>query len=1418
MNTMMKTNVKKLNVKGLVMALVAPFVLGQCNDSQEEMVQTDTPDVFEAVVAKTAPKQASVEFDLKTAHSNAEWKVYAAATGTSRAAGITVECYNNAVLVLMHATDIRPSTYYVSATEPGKSESGRLPLTVSEQAQTATPETSIASVAKSAKEQASVTFTLDNKYSSASICLLYSQAVGASGQMFDVVASLKGETLTLMHATDVPERIYFLAVTDKGKTESERLQLMVTKYVPGRTPAPQPVNTSVAKKTPTQLSVEFPMQNTYHSNVEWKVYDTATEGAPASVIVTASYSGNTLTLSRTSGDVPEVAYFVTATEPDKTESAPVKLQVNKYTAPQTTLPEVAVDSIAKTTLIQTSVVFTLTNAYAYSSTLVCKVYASSSAPTPAIGTYATINDVNLTLSREPDILGDYYVSITEGDKTESERLKLTVTKYEQNTTLLPTVASAGVIKTANNQQRVNFTLTNPTIYKNTTWTLYAAATGPTLVNLVSASNTDDILTLEHGTDVPERIYYVTAKEGDKMESAPRLALTVARDRTSKPDINPAVVAKTAFTQASVEFILINGDPAELPVGNTEWRLYGTVTGTTPLTGVRASHQRSNGRTLLTLTDEDEVNISVRDYWLTATVPGKLESERVHLTVREFSPDQTPAPIAYDATRAKTDNKQATISFPIANAVAFSSLATWKVYLSQKDTVAIPSVTARLQYSDLILAYTGGDDIPTGDYWVAVTEYGGVKKESERLKLTVEAQAQTATPKVTVSSLAKTAPSAASMKFTIENSDTYSSVAAWQVYTSATSLTTDTDVKADLTGASLILKSDSNNVAERSYWVTATEDGKKESERLMLKITAYEPDMTPTPTTNSPSVAKTKPEQNEVVFTLTNNPGYTSNAIFKVYAVVNGTSAYPDITPSFDAVNQKLTLKHATDVEVKDYYITAQELHKKESAKLKLTVTKYVPGTTPTPSFAKDSVDKTADTQLSVQFTLTNANEYDKDTNTTKWEVYSAATGTSKASGVTATKVDNILTLSHATDVAAKNYWITASNLPIDGESERKQLTVKNPIPAETPTITTHPASRNYAYSATATALTVAASVSDGGTLSYQWFSNVNNNNSGGTAISSATNASYTPTTTTADTFYYYVVVTNTNNAATGVKTATKASSIATIKVEEPFDAATPTISVLPANTPYVKGNAATPLTITASVTDGGTLSYQWFSNVNNNNSDGTAISSATNASYTPPTATSGIYYYYVVVTNTNNAATGAKTKTATSNTAKITVAEPVDAATPNISALPAPVEYVQGTAATPLTVTVSGNNGGTLSYQWYKNTSDSKTGASEVGTDSASYTPPTATIGTVYYYVEVTNTNNDATGEKTVKATSNIAKITVTPSPDLTIKFGKRSSATPPPDHRNSEQYLYRPAQSDSGRRDLSNRPWGLYRPACIDH
>ncbi|MCL2883766.1 MAG: S8 family serine peptidase, partial [Coriobacteriia bacterium] len=102
---------------------------------------------------------------------------------------------------------------------------------------------------------------------------------------------------------------------------------------------------------------------------------------------------------------------------------------------------------------------------------------------------------------------------------------------------------------------------------------------------------------------------------------------------------------------------------------------------------------------------------------------------------------------------------------------------------------------------------------------------------------------------------------------------------------------------------------------------------------------------------------------------------------------------------------------------------------------------------------------------------------------------------------------------------------------------------------------------------------------------------------------------------------------------------------AVLKVLSGFTAtAAPKITAQPVGSVYYAKQAAKALKVVASTSDGGKLTYQWYSNSKNSTAGATAIKGATAASYLPPTTKAGATYYYCVVTNTKaNTNPGKKT-------------------------------------------------------------------------------------------------------------------------------------------------------------------------------
>jgi len=298
-----------------------------------------------------------------------------------------------------------------------------------------------------------------------------------------------------------------------------------------------------------------------------------------------------------------------------------------------------------------------------------------------------------------------------------------------------------------------------------------------------------------------------------------------------------------------------------------------------------------------------------------------------------------------------------------------------------------------------------------------------------------------------------------------------------------------------------------------------------------------------------------------------------------------------------------------------------------------------------------------------------------------------------------------------------------------------------------PTFTTQPSASNVCVGGTPTQMCVVYT-NGTGTAAYQWYSNTTNSTTAGTQIPSANTSCYTPPSTTAGTTYYYAVITLTGGGCSSITSNTAAVVIS----PDPVIATQPT-----ATQTFCVGGSSVPLTVTLQASTGiGAFTYQWFSNTTAANTGGTQIGSATAATYNPPVFnTAGNFYYYCVVTDAGNGC----------GTVASQVATVVVVADPTISAQPLTTQTLCQTApAAPLTVTAAGGTG-TLVYQWYSNTSNNTTsGTSISGANSATYTPSTATVGTVYYYCVIT------TAASGCSTTTTASAVIVNPAPTFTTQ------------------------------------------------
>ncbi|MEP0710449.1 MAG: PKD-like domain-containing protein, partial [Algoriphagus sp.] len=256
----------------------------------------------------------------------------------------------------------------------------------------------------------------------------------------------------------------------------------------------------------------------------------------------------------------------------------------------------------------------------------------------------------------------------------------------------------------------------------------------------------------------------------------------------------------------------------------------------------------------------------------------------------------------------------------------------------------------------------------------------------------------------------------------------------------------------------------------------------------------------------------------------------------------------------------------------------------------------------------------------------------------------------------------------------------------------------------------------------------------GSGISYQWYRKPDNSpisTDPGTQVSGATSASFTPPSSPEGISYYYVVVSGTCGGPV-------ASDLTGAYIVSPSGTSI-NIDLNPgaADEVFCFGTGTFTQLEVAATGDGGiAAAYQWYQNTTANNSGGVLLTSENNATFTPPSDASvadGLPRYYYAT------ATSPSCGTVTSSISGAFIVNPLTSI--DSEDLSGDIICEGQGPFSPISVTASGT--GTLSYQWYSNTTGIiNTGAdTPVGTSSNTFTPPSNVANgvPVYYYVVVSS-------------------------------------------------------------------------------
>ena len=448
--------------------------------------------------------------------------------------------------------------------------------------------------------------------------------------------TVNGTTVTSGNASDkislnTGENQIRVKVTAEDTAYTQEYLILVNRLKPvGGTPVF--TKDTYTKTSLTEQAAVFTLSSVPTEGTEYKVYKALTGGSPLSM--TATWSENQLTIKDISGITSQTSYYISATEPGKSEGGRAKVTILPYNAPAAA-PEFDTTT-ATFTESGDSVTFTLTN---HAEGRTYQIYRSGSDTNPLSDPALSENNGVLTLrfTTKPASQTTYYIGAKESGKPESGKTAVIVKPYVAPAVSTPPAFAAGgdaYAKTSADNNSAAFTLAN-TPASTTEFTVYDAKTGGNKVN-VTVNVSNKTITLS-GADVAnitsETTWYLSATENGKSESS-RVPVVISpyMEQSAAPEFTESAYTKQSVADNTAS-LKLNQEAAE----TTKFKVYNQKTGGYEANGMAATLDGTD-KTVLKVTGIAGIT-SETTYYISATENGKRESSRTEVRILPYeAPD------------------------------------------------------------------------------------------------------------------------------------------------------------------------------------------------------------------------------------------------------------------------------------------------------------------------------------------------------------------------------------------------------------------------------------------------------------------------------------------------------------------------------------------------------------------------------------------------------------------------------------------------------------------------------------------------------------------------------------------------------------------------------------------------------------